>query len=71
MGNPNPNPNPDPDPTPHQVGGVYEIPVMLCNTSDISCRVRVLPPASRYFSISLISYPVLLMTNLTLALALA
>ena len=41
----------------YEVGGVYEIPVMLCNTSDISCRVRVLPPASRYFSISLISYP--------------
>ena len=32
----------------YEVGGVYEIPVMLCNTSAISCRVRVLPPASRY-----------------------
>ena len=41
----------------YEVGGVYEIAVQLCNTSDISCRVRVLPPASPFFSISLLSYP--------------
>ena len=40
----------------YDAGGVYEIPVQPHNTSALSRRVRVLPPATRYFSNTLISY---------------
>ncbi|KAL1524359.1 hypothetical protein AB1Y20_019256 [Prymnesium parvum] len=41
----------------YEAGGVYEIPVMLQNASSLARRVRVLPPASKFFSITLLSYP--------------
>ena len=40
----------------YDAGGVYEIPVQLHNTSSLSRRVRVLPPSTRYFSNTLLSY---------------
>lgn len=40
----------------YDAGGVYEIPVQLHNTSHLSRRVRVLPPSTRYFSTTLLSY---------------
>jgi hypothetical protein len=45
--------------TEYQQGCVYELPLTLRNT-DPACltrRVRVLPPASPHFSVSLLSYP--------------
>ena len=40
----------------YEAGGVYELPVQLHNTSTLSRRVRVLPPSTRYFSTTLLSY---------------
>ena len=44
-------------PTRRAVPGVYEIPVMLQNASNLLRRVRVLPPSTKFFSITLLSYP--------------
>ena len=41
----------------YEAGGVYQIPLTLQNSSNVSRRVRVLPPASKFFSITLLSYP--------------
>jgi len=48
-----------PFPSQYEQGGVYEIPLMLRNAdpAGLTRRVRVLPPASPYFSVSLVSYP--------------
>ena len=40
----------------YEAGGVYELPVQLHNTSKLSRRVRILPPSTRYFSTTLLSY---------------
>lgn len=40
----------------YEAGGVYELPVQLHNVSTLSRRVRVLPPSTRYFSTTLLSY---------------
>ena len=41
----------------YEAGGVYEIPLQLQNSSTLSRRVRVLPPSTKFFSITLLSYP--------------
>lgn len=45
--------------TEYEQGGVYEMPLTLRNTdpAGLTRRVRVLPPTSPYFSMSLLSYP--------------
>ncbi|KAJ1632748.1 hypothetical protein T492DRAFT_838132 [Pavlovales sp. CCMP2436] len=43
--------------TDYQIGGCYEIPLELHNVGPLSRRLRILPPASAYFSISLVQYP--------------
>ena len=43
--------------TEYEAGGVYEITLSLRNVSHLSRRLRVLPPSTRFFSISLIAYP--------------
>ena len=42
--------------TDYEVGQVYELPLRLQNATGILRRVRVLPPASEHFSISLVKY---------------
>ena len=41
----------------YSVGGVYEQSLTLRNVSDVSRRIRVLPPATEHFSMSLLQYP--------------
>lgn len=43
--------------TDYDIGGVYEQLVYLRNTSALSRRLRVLPPATLYFSLSEIAFP--------------
>jgi hypothetical protein len=42
--------------TDYEVGQVYELPLRLQNATGILRRVRVLPPASEHFSVSLVKY---------------
>ena len=42
--------------TDYEVGQVYELPLRLQNCSGILRRLRVLPPASKHFSVSLVKY---------------
>ena len=42
--------------TDYEVGQVYELPLRLQNSSGILRRLRVLPPASEHFSVSLVKY---------------
>ncbi len=39
------------------IGKVYEMTIELWNTSDISQQIRLIPPKTQYFSLSLGSYP--------------
>lgn len=41
----------------YAIGGCYEIPLELHNVDSLSRRLRVIPPATPYFSISLVQYP--------------
>lgn len=41
----------------YEVGGVYEMGLAFRNLSSISRRIRVLPPASRFFSITTAKFP--------------
>lgn len=43
--------------TDYAIGGCYEIAIELHNVDRLSRRLRVLPPATPYFSISLVQYP--------------
>ena len=40
-----------------EVGGVYEIDISLRNVSNVSRRIRLLPPSSQYFFASQLRYP--------------